>query len=75
MTEVSKPFMILRDGYKSKYFPENDTYEVTDYAYGHYKSILDIMMKEMNFTIIMYKRKDSIWGKSITNPDGTKFIY
>ncbi len=43
MTEVSKPFMNMKPGYTKIYHPENDTYEVTDYAFGYYKAILEIM--------------------------------
>ena len=52
----------LNDSYKNNYFPENETYDVTNYLTGVFPISMEIMSKALNFTYSVYKRKDGSWG-------------
>ena len=47
---------------KALYFPENDTYDLTDMARGSYIELLHYLEKTYNFSTKLYKRKDGKWG-------------
>ena len=53
------------------YFPNNETYEVTRFTYGLFKDILDIMQESLNFTTILYKRKEEVWGSIYPQANGS----
>lgn len=53
------------------YFPNNETYEVTRFTYGLFKDILDIMQESLNFTTILYKRKEEVWGSIYPQTNGS----
>ena len=50
---------------KVHYFPENDTYDLTDIARGSYIELLHYLEKKYNFSTKLYKRKDGKWGSSM----------
>ena len=54
-----------------KYFPNNETYDVTNLVCGVYIDVLHSLEKALNFTTILYKRKDSAWGYPVSLPNGT----
>ena len=47
---------------KAQYFPNNETYLVTDFTYGLFHDVLLILQEKLNFTTELYKRKELIWG-------------
>ena len=56
---------------KAIYFPNNDTYDVTDIVSGYFIDILHSLEERFNFTTKLYKRKDNKWGYPKTLPNGT----
>ena len=46
----------------AKYHENNQTFDVTNYAFGPYISYLNILAKEFNFTYSLYRRLDGNWG-------------
>ena len=67
MTHAYSPAIMLHDNYTktSMYFPENDTYEVTNQVYGLYFDILQSLQKGLNFTTKLFGRRLwSFWWKS-----------
>ena len=44
------------------YFSSNETYEVTRFTYGLYNDLLNILQDRLNFTTVLYKRKEVAWG-------------
>ena len=73
MTHAYSPAIMLHDNYTktSMYFPENDTYEVTNQVYGLYFDILQSLQKELNFTTKLYKRKDKVLGFPTKSKNGS----
>ena len=73
MTHAYSPAILLPDNYTktSIYFPENDTYEVTNQVYGLYFDILHILQKELNFTTKLYIRKDKVLGFPTKSKNGS----
>ena len=63
---------------KAKYFPKNETYQITGFTYGLFNDILEIMQERLNFTTELYKRKEVGWGyiypKSNGSYEGTGII-
>ena len=56
----------------TKYFPNNDTYEMSyDIISGSYIDILHSIEKNLNFSTKLYKRKDGGWGTPKKLPNGT----
>ena len=53
------------------FFPNNETYLVTDYVYGIFFDVLMELQKQLNFTTILYKRKEIAWGFVYPQNDGT----
>ena len=64
MTEFEGTLMNARKSYlqNAPYFPNNQTYQVNNYIYGVYHDILIILEKQLNFSTILYKRKETAWG-------------
>ena len=73
MTETWPPYIIIPDNYAdhSNYFPENETYDITNIVSGSYIDALNHLEKSLNFSIKLYKRLDGIWGVPKTLPNGT----
>ena len=64
MTEQWLKYIWLPDNFadQSTYFPENETYDVTNIVSGSYKNALSYLEKALNFSTKLYKRKDGVWG-------------
>ena len=64
MTETTGNELALDPKYleEAPYFPSNETYEVSKYTYGIYFDVLMELQRELNFTTVLYKRKDLAWG-------------
>ncbi len=69
MTEQAAPYTMVKPEFETeaKFFPENQTYDVTDFHEGMYNGILLQMSQELNFTYRLYKRKDRVWGGVVNN--------
>jgi hypothetical protein len=72
MTEFEPPFIYL-DDLKSKatFYTNNQTYDVTNLASGMFHEMLLYLQSKLNFTTKLYKRKDSGWGTTYKEPNGT----
>ena len=68
-TELPKDFES-----KATYFPNNQTYDVTDIIAGSVIDLLHSLEKFLNFSTRIYKRKDSKWGLSKKLENGTYII-
>ena len=53
------------------YFSNNETYDVTGFTYGLFHDVLDILQDSLNFTTVLYKRKDGAWGYIYPQPNGS----
>ena len=53
------------------YFANNRTYEVTRFTYGLFHDVLDILQDCLNFTTILYKRKEVAWGYIYPQANGS----
>ena len=53
------------------YFSNNETYEVTGFTYGLFNDVLDILQDCLNFTTVLYKRKEVTWGYIYPQPNGS----
>ena len=73
MTEQWASDIIIPDDFvdKSYYFPENETYDVTNIVSGSYINVLHQLEMYFNFSTKLYKRKDGIWGLPKTMANGT----
>lgn len=47
---------------KAKYFADNETYLITDFAHGLFHDVLLILQDSLNFSTVLFKRKESNWG-------------
>ena len=56
------------------YFPNNETFDMTDTAYGICPDILHSIENAYNFTTKLYLRKDRVWGLPKILPNGTEVI-
>ena len=73
ITDFDVPAVGFPDDFKStaKYFPNNETYEMTNLVYGIYIDVLHSMEKTLNFSTSLYRRKDGSWGTPKPFPNGT----
>lgn len=64
VVEKQLPFNVFETGFenKAKFYPENSTYEIRGFTSGLFFEVLQLLEKELNFTAMVYKRKDSVWG-------------
>ena len=53
------------------YFPNNESYQVNEFTYGLFNDILEILQDELNFTTILYKRKEPAWGYIYPQTNGS----
>ena len=53
------------------YFLNNRTYEVTGFTYGLFHDVLNILQDCLNFTTILYKRKEVAWGYIYPQANGS----
>ena len=56
---------------KVKYFPNNETYDMTEVASGVYIDVLHSVERILNFSTKLYKRKDGKWGVPKKLDNGT----
>ena len=47
---------------KAPYFPNNQTYRIDNFTYGLFNDIMQILQDRLNFTTMLYKRKEVSWG-------------
>ena len=47
---------------KAPYFSNNETYEITDFTFGLYDDVLMTLQDRLNFTSVLYKRKNGSFG-------------
>ena len=73
MTNEYAPSVVLPKDFeeKVKYFPENETYDVTEYVTGTYIDFLHLSQSLLNFTSTIYMRKDRVWGNAVKYENGT----
>ena len=73
MTHSYFPSIFIHENYTttSQYFPENQTYEVTNEVDGLYFDILQTLQKELNFQTKLYKRNDNVLGFPTKAQNGT----
>ena len=64
MSEKDPPQLDFPDNFtdNASYFPNNGTYDVTQFVNGSYIDILNHLEKSLNFSTKLYKRKDGVWG-------------
>ena len=53
------------------YFSNNDSYEITKYTYGSYKDILLMLQEQLNFTTVLYKRREEVFGRIYPQSNGS----
>ena len=53
------------------YFQNNESYQVNGFTYGLFNDILEIMQDELNFTTVLYKRKEPAWGYIYPQANGS----
>ena len=46
----------------ANYFPDNETYDLTNIARGTYVDVLNHLEEQFNFSTKLFKRKDGKWG-------------
>jgi hypothetical protein len=73
MTTHQTPYQILPENVKlsSKYHPENDTFDVTGKMEGSFPRFVETLEQRMNFSTIVYTRKDDVFGDATMGPNGT----
>ena len=73
MTEKWLSYIKIPDEFadQSNYFPENETYDVTNIVSGSYIDALKHLEKSLNFSTKLYKRKDGLWGMPKIFSNGT----
>ena len=73
LTEIEEPAIHFPHDFVSNatYFPNNDTYDMTNIVDGIYIDMLNSMEKVLNFSTKLYKRKDGQWTPPKTLPNGT----
>ena len=64
MTEFSGLNMNAHSTYitNAPYYSNNQTYLVNGYTYGFYNDLLHTLEYELNFTTLIFKRKERSWG-------------
>ena len=53
------------------YYQNNQTYKINTYTYGVYQDILEVLENQLNFSTILYKRIDNIWGYVYPQSNGS----
>ena len=73
MIELEPPNTKFPVDFKSKvqYFPENDTYDMTDVVSGYFIDTLNSLKETFNFSMIYYKRGDGAFGVPYQLSNGT----
>ena len=73
MVDFEPPMTDFTKDYKSKvkYFPNNETYDVTDVSIGVFIDALKSLESTLNFSTRLYQRKDGAWGLPKKLPNGT----
>ena len=73
MTSEYAPSVVLPKDFeeKVKYYPENETYEVTEFVSGTYIGFLHLSQSLLNFTSTIYMRKDRVWGNVLKYENGS----
>ena len=73
VTEKTLSITELPQSFESKaiFFPNNQTYDVTNIIDGTYVDLLHSLEKLLNFSTRLYKRKDGKWGLSKKLENGT----
>ena len=73
MIELEPPNTKFPIDFKSKvqYFPENDTYDMTDVVSGYFIDTLDSLKETFNFSMSYYKRGDGAFGVPYQLSNGT----
>ena len=60
------------DNYKNNtYFPNNETYDVTDLVQGSVFDVWMILQNNLNFTTKIYSRMNNEWGVPVQHPNGS----
>ena len=73
MSLPSIPVIIVQNNFveKARYFPQNKTYDVTDFVTGgSYVNILHELERIYNFSTKIYTKNDNKWGIPYTLPNG-----
>ena len=73
MVEFSGLDMNANSSYlvNAPYFHNNESYRVNGFTYGLFNDILEIMQDELNFTTVLYKRKEPAWGYVYPQANGS----
>ena len=57
----------------AKYFSNNNTYQVNGFTYGVFHDVLKNMEHQLNFSTLLYKRRDVSWGHIYSHPNGSLY--
>ena len=73
MTEFSGLNMNAHSTYitNAPYYSNNQTYLVNGYTYGFYNDLLRTLEYELNFTTLIFKRKERSWGYIYPQSNGS----
>ena len=73
MTEFSGSNMNADSSYikNAPYFSNNETFLINGYTYGLFNDLLHTMEHKLNFTALIYKRKEITWGYIYPQPNGS----
>ena len=76
MVENLYPYADIAENWTTiaSYFPNNQTYDVTDLATGSYIDVLHTLEKYLNFSTRLYIRKDRKWGFPISLSNGSEIV-
>ena len=76
MVENLYPYVDIAENWTTiaSYFPNNQTYDVTDLATGSYIDVLHTLEKYLNFSTRLYIRKDRKWGFPISLSNGSEIV-
>ncbi len=67
LTDRSPPWANFDQDYAktTKFFENNQTFDVTNIVTGLYVDLIKEMSEELNFTYSIYKRNDGVWGSIV----------
>ena len=57
----------------AKYFSNNDTYHMNGFTFGVFNDVLKNMERQLNFSTLLYKRRDVSWGHIYSHANGSLY--
>ena len=76
MVDFEPPMVSFPKNFRNitKYFPNNQTYDLSDVTTGYFIDILRNLEKTYNFSTRLYRRQDGSWGTPTIYPNGSYTI-